>query len=269
MSHGSSLEATVATLQRELSQLRAQLGSDSASHELRRSLSLAAVSGLVTTPVVQDDLLPMVVSSAAEIIGASAGALFLIDERENCLIFEVAFGEQADTVKNLRVPLGQGIAGLVAVTGQPMAISNAQEDARHASDIAQAAGYLPQNILCVPLIANDEVIGVLELLDRVDGSSFRPQDMETLGLFADIAAVAIQQNRTRATISGLITEAIRASGGNGGAPGAAVSAFLDGLEADPAHQMAKEMALLVHRIAWRGERERQACFKVLQALAEL
>lgn len=267
MDNGSSLESTVAALQQEVSDLRTQMGTETAGQELRRSLSLAAVSGLLTTPVVQSDLLPMVVASAAEIIGASAGALFLIDERDHYLTFEVAFGEKADTVKNFRIPLGQGIAGLVAVTGQPMAISNAREDSRHASDIAQAAGYLPENILCVPLISNDEVIGVLELLDRVDGSSFRPHDMDVLSMFADIAAVAIQQNRTRSTISRLILDTIQNTGGN--APHAAITTFLNELEDDPAHQMAKEMASLVHTIAWRGERERQACLKVLQALADL
>lgn len=268
MNNGSSLESTVAALQQEVSKLRTQVGTETASNELRRALSLAAVTGLLTTPVVQSDLLPMVVASAAEIIGAAAGALFLIDERDQCLTFEVAFGEKADTIKHFRIPLGQGIAGLVAVTGQPMAISNAQDDSRHAADIAQAAGYLPKNILCVPLISNDEVIGVLELLDRVDGASFRPQDIDVLGLFADIAAVAIQQNRTRSTISRLILDAIQNAGGST-TPNAVITSFLDELESDPAHQMGKAMASLVHTIAWRGERERQACYKVLQAFAEL
>ena len=90
-----------------------------------------------------------------------------------------------------------------------------------------------------------------------------------LGLFADIAAVAIQQNRTRSTISRLVTDAIQSVGGNTLAPNAVVNNFLDELESDPAHQMAKEMASLIHSISWRGERERQACYKVLQAFAEV
>jgi GAF domain-containing protein len=268
METSSTLEATVTQLQRELATLRHQMGDETPVRELRRALNLATIAGTVSAPVVHSNLLRMIVESATEIIEAQAGSLFLIDERDQSLVFEVAIGQQSDVVKHFRVPLGQGIAGLVAVTGQPMAISNAQQDARHATDIAQAAGYLPDSILCVPLIANDEVIGVLELLDKVDGSSFRPRDMEMLGLFADIAAVAIQQNRTQTNLTKLVVEAIQATAPGEQALDSSIVSFLEDLEADPNHQIAKEMAALVQLIVWRGERERQACFTILKTFAD-
>src|SRR5207245_1557500 len=117
-----------------------------------------------------------------------------INEETHELIFEVALGQKAQEVKKFAIPLGHGIAGLVAVSGQPMAISDAQRDPRQASDIARSVGYVPQSILCVPLFYNDQIIGVLELLDKADASSFTAADMETLGLFANQAAVAIEQS---------------------------------------------------------------------------
>src|SRR5687767_10269710 len=129
-----TLETTVTQLRQEVDQLRRHLGDDKPMREFRRALNLATIAGTVTSPVVHSNLLYMIVESATEIIEAQAGSLFWIDEREQSLVFEVAIGQHSEVVKHFRVPLGQGIAGLVAVTGQPMAISNAQQDARHATD---------------------------------------------------------------------------------------------------------------------------------------
>src|ERR687893_1907580 len=108
----------------------------------------------------------MIVGTAAGVFPSRSAALFLIDEEVEELVFQVALGPEAEQVKDLRVPLGHGIAGLVAVSGQPMAVSDAGSDPRQAADIAQSVGYTPGTILCVPLFYDDEIIGVLELLDR-------------------------------------------------------------------------------------------------------
>ena len=118
-------------------------------------------------PVTHARLLQLIVETAADVIGARAGALFLVDEAHNELTFEVAIGPKAAEVKRIRLPHGQGVAGLVAVSGQPMAIADAGSDPRHARDIAQLIGYYPETILCVPLFYGDHLTGVLELLDKV------------------------------------------------------------------------------------------------------
>jgi len=106
----------------------------------------------------------------------------------------VAIGPVAADIKHFRVPLGHGIAGMVALTGQPMAITDARQDERMATDIAFAVNYVPSAILCVPLFYDDRVIGVLELLDKQTESSFAPEDMDIAGQFANIAAIAIAQS---------------------------------------------------------------------------
>ena len=99
-------------------------------------------------------------------------SLFVLDEDHEELVFQVALGEKAETIKNFRVPLGRGIAGYVAVTGQPIAIADASQDPRFARDIGQAIGYVPRTLLCVPLYLSGRVIGVLELLDKAGGMPF-------------------------------------------------------------------------------------------------
>ncbi len=171
----TALAAAHETIQRqaeELEHLRRRLKDEKAVEDLRASLSLAGIAGAIASPVSHGELLEMIVRTAAHVISARAGSLFLIDEESEELVFEVAIGPKAQEVRKFRVPLGHGIAGLVAVTGQPMAVSDAERDPRQAADIARSVGYTPQTILCVPLYYRDEVIGVLELLDKQGAPSF-------------------------------------------------------------------------------------------------
>src|SRR5436190_12662437 len=159
-------QETIAQQRAEIERLRARVASERYADELRDALTLAATAGTIASPVSHSRLLEMIVEAAAQVISARAASLFLVNEETQELIFEVALGQKAQEVKKFSVPLGHGIAGLVALSGQPMAISDAQHDPRQASDIAQSVGYVPQSILCVPLFYNEEIIGVLELLDK-------------------------------------------------------------------------------------------------------
>jgi subtilisin family serine protease len=78
-----------------------------------------------------------------------------------------------------------------------MALSDAQSDARHAADIAERVGYLPQSILCVPVECEDRLLGVLELLDKGEGP-FGAEDLALLELIAELAATAIMEASIRA-----------------------------------------------------------------------
>ncbi len=219
-----------------------------ANERLRDTLRLAATAGMIGSPVSHARLLEMIVETGANVIGARAGALFLLDEENDDLTFEVAIGSRAAEVKRFRVPLGHGIAGIVAASGQAMAIRDAAGDPRLASDIADSVGYVPETVLCVPLFYGDNVIGALELLDKESG--FSAGDMEALGLFANQAAVrapALPHVRER---RGPAWPMPSAEG------------------ADDISRDAVELARLVQEITRYGETERKACRDVLVAFAE-
>src|SRR3712207_1704221 len=112
----------------EVARLQRRLEGERLGQDLRDGLMLAANVSAITAPMTHSRLLDMVVQVAAHVISAQAASLFLIDEATEELIFEVALGQKADEIKKYRIPLGHGIAGLVAVSGQPIAISNAQQD---------------------------------------------------------------------------------------------------------------------------------------------
>lgn len=256
----------------EITRLRSRLRIEPFAEQLREALSVASMAGTIASPVTHARLLEMIVETAAHVISARAGSLFLIDEKSQHLTFEVAIGGKAQEVRRFTVPLGHGIAGLVAVSGQPMAISDAAHDPRQASDIARSLGYVPGSILCVPLFYNDQVIGVLELLDKEGSESFTPQDMETLGLFANQAAVAIEQSRTHRYLGSLIAEIVQSLGTlpehHKASLAEQMKEFADSVAADASYRQATELALLVQEIAWQGESEMRACRSVLLAFAD-
>jgi GAF domain-containing protein len=262
---------TVARQQREIERLQRRLDDARGADDLRQALTLAAAVGAIATPVSHAQLLEIIVETAARVIGAQAASLFLIDQQTEELVFEVALGQKADEVKKFRVPLGHGIAGLVAVSGQPMAISDVANDPRRASDIQQSIGYTPRNILCVPLFYSDQIIGVLELLDKEGSASFSMMDTDTLSMFANLAAVAIEQSRTHQNLAGLVGEVLRSLGGLSPEQRETLRgqarAFAGQLEEDAVYQRALELAELVREISWQGEAELTACQTILRGFA--
>jgi GAF domain-containing protein len=230
---------------------------------LREALGVAEAAGTIGARVTHSELLQMIVATAAQVLRARAGALLLMDDETEELVFEVAVGGRAEDVKQFRVPIGHGIAGHVAATGQPIAVSEAAADPRAATDIADEVGYRPESILCVPLFYDDEVIGVLELLDKEDGSSFTPEDIESLGLFANQAAVAIEQSRIHTSLGALIGDVLRTR-----ELGPAAEAFARRAGEDPSSRQALALAQLVREIANAGEREAQACRAILEGFAD-
>lgn len=267
----SQAQATIARQQEQIERLNRQLADARFAEELRGALILSAATATIASPVKHSRLLEMIVETAAHVINARAGALFLVDEEAQELIFEVALGQKADEVKKFRVPMGHGIAGLVAVSGQPMAISEASQDARQASDIAEQIDYRPDSILCVPLFYNDQVIGVLELLDKEGAPSFSPADIDALFLFGNQAAVAIEQSRTQASLSALLSEVLASLEGLSDGQRQWLQergeAFAASQEEDTTYRTALELARLVQEIAARGAPEVMLCRHILQGIA--
>ena len=264
----SSAAAVIARQAAEIEQLRRQLDDNQFATDLQAALTLAATVNTIAAPAAHDDLLTLIVETAAQIIAAHAAALFLLDEATQELVFEVALGQKATEVKKFRVPLGHGIAGLVALTGQPLAVTDAHQDPRQAADIARGVGYVPRNILCVPLIRDEQVVGVLELLDKQGAPSFSTTDMEILGHFATQAAVAIAYSRTHEHLVALLGAVVKSLEDRLGTarPDLRTQArpFAESAAADPRYRRALDLAGLVQAIARQGDAETQACRTLLQ-----
>lgn len=239
--------------------------SSSLEAHLRELVLAITATGRALLPSSNDELLRTIVEAAARIFGAAAASIALVDERAGELEFRVAFGAGSESVVGMRIPLDQGIAGYVANTGQPIAISNVQNDPRFARDAAERTGYVPRSILAMPLIVEDRVIGVMEVLDKLNAPSFGMQDMELLSLFARQAALAIHQSEHLDALNETLVQNLRAMV----SPEAAVD-IQRILEQEDAtkHDDVLELASVFQNISALGESERRACLKILQAFGE-
>jgi GAF domain-containing protein len=136
-------------------------------------------------------LLRSVVEVARAIFGAKASSIFLFDEETDELVFAAVAGEDEQHLVGRRMPSSSGIAGWVLSSRTPLVLDDVQKDPRFARDVAEGTGYVPQGMMAVPLLDDEEAVGVLQVLDRPQQSRFSLQEMELLGLFANQAAIGL------------------------------------------------------------------------------
>ncbi len=155
-------------------------------------LRAAVAAGALAARAGHRPLLQAIVEVARAIFGARAASIMLLDEDAGELVFEAVTGEGEDTLVGRRIPSGAGIAGWVAASGQPLVVENVAEDPRFAQEEARKTGYVPKGLMAVPLLQEDRVLGVLNVLDRPERRRFSVAEMDLLGLFANQAAVALE-----------------------------------------------------------------------------
>ena len=153
------------------------------------------ISAWVSSVQDLDQLLELIIETATRMMDAKASSLLLLDRKTQKLYFKVATGTKGTDVKQFEIDLGQGIAGYVAQTGEPLLIPDVAKDPRWYKEISESIGFKTQSIACVPMKISGEIIGVVEIIDKADGSSIRDEDLKILSVFADLAARAIGNAR--------------------------------------------------------------------------
>jgi signal transduction protein with GAF and PtsI domain len=238
--------------------------------ELAQLLQAIEAGGRAVLPSSNDALLNAIVTAAARIFGAAGATIFLVDEEGQSLVFRVAVGKDTGRLLGVKIPLDSGIAGYVAMTGQPIAVSNTEEDARFNASFARSTGYIPKSILATPLISGDRVIGVMEVLDKIDANSFGLQDMELLGLFAQQAALAIEQSHQLDRVGEALVRGLEQLAAEEGLPqsGPLVQALERSRHSAPEMEDLFALAGLFNDLSRLGRNEQRTALKILLALAE-
>ncbi len=163
-------------------------------------------------------ILRSIVDATASLFDAEAASIALADD-DGRLRFRVAAGDRGQGVVGMTVNPGEGVAGYVASTGQPLALTDVARDPRFGRATAEATGYVPNSILAVPLELDDRVIGVLEVLDKRDGGGFDLADISHAAIFARQAAVAIDASRIERDVRRILADGLAAiAEGTGDAP---------------------------------------------------
>jgi len=155
-------------------------------NEIGRNLT----STLETRP-----LLNLILQSAVEILDCEAGSLLMVDEQSGELVFEVTVGPVADNLHGLRLPPSTGIVGRSVDQGEALIINNVQASSSWYSEADKQTGFVTRDLMVVPMIIKQKVVGVVEVINKRDGAPFYDDDQELLSTFTSQAAVAIENAR--------------------------------------------------------------------------
>jgi adenylate cyclase len=135
-------------------------------------------------------LLQIIMDKASRLLSADRSSLFVVDEERGELWSKIAQGLE---VREIRIPIGQGIAGQVAATGERVNIADAYTDARFNQDVDRRTGYRTRSILAGPVRdASGRIVAVLQLLNRLDEAPFDADDERLLDAFVGQVAIALR-----------------------------------------------------------------------------
>ncbi|HTY82145.1 MAG TPA: HD domain-containing phosphohydrolase [Dehalococcoidales bacterium] len=145
-------------------------------------------------------MLEQVIKTAQKTLNITAASLLLFGENEEELFFEVACGPVGKTLKQVKLSTRYGIAGQVARTGKPLIVNDVSRSERFHKMIDDTTGFQTKSLICAPLMVQHKILGVMEALNKLDGSDFGEADLEAVVAMATTTAMAIENTRQYHTI---------------------------------------------------------------------
>ena len=171
---------------------------EAAVPERRRQLQEVAifndVAKALTSSLNLDSILQTIMDKMAEFFRPDTWSLLMVDEQKDELYFAIAVGDAAETLKTVRLKVGEGIAGWVAKNGESLIVPDVYNDPRFSKRIDEMTKWKTRSIICVPLQSKHRVLGVIQLINCAM-ESFGEQEMFFLHALCDYAAIAIDNAR--------------------------------------------------------------------------
>ncbi|MBI5542574.1 MAG: GAF domain-containing protein [Deltaproteobacteria bacterium] len=144
-----------------------------------------------------EDVVDSILAKAIAVLGVEAGSILTLEEESGCLYFKSALGPRSEQLKTVRLEMGEGIAGKVAQSGEPILTNEAAKHPAFASRVARQIDVRARAVLCVPLSGESGVIGALELINPKREKSFEEHDLRVASLIAGQVSRAIALARER------------------------------------------------------------------------
>ncbi len=163
--------------------------------QVERLLATIEFSKALVSAYDMETLLTAILVRIKAIIPARNWSLLLIDPATQELHFAVAVGVAPETVKDIHLHPGEGIAGTVASTGLPIFIPDVNQDPRFSGRVDATTGFATRSIIALPLLVRGEVIGVFEVVNVEDEKFFREKYLPHLTILADYVAIAVDNVR--------------------------------------------------------------------------
>jgi diguanylate cyclase (GGDEF)-like protein len=160
------------------------------------------VARALTASLELEEILGAIMDKMAQFFGPERWSMLMVDETSGELYYAIAVGENAESLKGLRVPLGEGVAGWVAATGNPLIVPDVALDPHWSAFATKHPDLKIQSIACVPVRAGNKTLGVIQLLNsKLDLLS--EYSISFLRILCDYAAIAIQNARSMTLIQEL------------------------------------------------------------------
>jgi diguanylate cyclase (GGDEF)-like protein len=151
------------------------------------------VSKTLTSSLELGDILKKIMEKLKEMTQAEAWTVLLVDQETGELVFEKTSARQKKDIQKLRLKMGEGIAGWVAREGIPLVVPDVSSDERFIGKIDKAIHFKTKSLMCVPIRIHDQVLGVLELVNKKTGKAFSKEDLDLLMRLVDLTAIAIER----------------------------------------------------------------------------
>ena len=156
---------------------------------------IVKVSQILNSTLSLEPLLRIIIQSATELTHTEACSIMLLDKRTGELHFTHSVGHGADGLRDVSVPVRNSIAGWIVRKGKPLLIRDAKNDPRWHDHIDETIDFDTRSILGVPLKVKDQIIGVMELLNKLGDRGFGQDDIQIASTLAAQAAIAIENAR--------------------------------------------------------------------------
>lgn len=192
---------SIENLKSKLSRLMAV---DETVYDINRSLEI-------------DVCIRSLIDKVSNVLTAEVSSVMLLDKEENELILKVAKGIKENIIRDVRVKMGEGVAGMVAKEARPILMDDIKKYPQFTSKMNKK--YKTDSFISVPLVVDGEVLGVVNVADKTDKTNFTPDDLETLVHIANHAAVSIKNsslyeelkrvNKVRSELLGVISKDLK------------------------------------------------------------
>lgn len=149
-----------------------------------------SIGKIITTSLRFEDILDSIMQEIQAAFEAENWSLLRFDETQGELFFVIVEGVDIDKVRNIRLKQGEGIAGYVVSTGNPVFVADVRKDEHFSNKVDQASGFETRSILAVPIKYREKLYGVIELVNRYDGENFTQNEYLILQTIADFAGIA-------------------------------------------------------------------------------
>ena len=242
--------------------------SDSEKHNLQEMLQTIIetvdLTSVMTEPLTES--VKNLLRLSARSMNSDEASVIIRDGDNGDLIFLSAIGQVADQLIGMRIPSGKGIAGFVFSSGQPMAVADVGQEQTFYAEVDKKTGYSTQTILATPLRFNDEVIGVLEYVNRIGEPPFAPftsLEMDKAALFAEAVSALVNAYESANILQEIVKQMLEK---DDTADLSEVRTWLDGIHSTAEHREMIDLALLVREISCRSPKDRTLCREILETI---